>query len=92
MDTPYIHSFLHVLAHLAYLFHNHHIQDTTLLPNIYGYKQREKCNHIPTSQQNTYYINIRQERTPQKYISRSAAHNYYNQIKHKKTLYIHLPF
>jgi hypothetical protein len=59
---------------------------TTLLPDTRT-QTRRICNHIPTSQQNTYYINKRPGRTPQKYSGRreTPMHNYYIQTKQNKT-------
>jgi hypothetical protein len=54
--------------------------------------QTAENNHIPISQRNTYYINTRPGRHPEKYIDRrdTSTHNYDIQTKHKETVYIHL--
>jgi hypothetical protein len=60
--------------------HNHHIKDTTFLSTQETETRRKTQSHAhkPT---NTYYINIRQGRTPENYTGRRATHNHYTQIK-----------
>jgi hypothetical protein len=62
----------------------------TLLPNTRN--TSKKKNAITYPQANTHYISTRQGRAPKKYTTRRATHNYYTQIKYKKTFYKGLIF
>jgi hypothetical protein len=73
------------------LFHNHHIQDTTLLPKYKEHKQGENA-FISLQANKTHTTSIQdQEELQKKYISRreTSSHYYYIQTKHKKTLYVY---
>jgi hypothetical protein len=58
------------------------------------YKEHKgEKNAITYPQANRHILHqYKSGRTPKKHTSRRATHNYYTQIKHKKTVYKHLIF
>jgi hypothetical protein len=89
MDTPYIGNFLqHGSAHWAMSFTTTTYKTQNCSQIQEKEARRETHSHI-YKPANTYYINTRQGKPPEKYTCRRATHNYYTQIKHKKTFYKH---